>query len=258
MTSPGFLLVHGAFCGGWVFDRFADALQGAGREARAPDLPGHGQAQADDAVLGLSMRDYAEAVADAATTFDEPPVLVGHSLGGLVALMAATAAPVGGVVLLAPSAPWGIAGSTMEEAISAVSLYALGPFWAQTVAPEYGSFRRFAVDRLSRPARHATFERLRPESGRALFETLNWWLDPMMTTAVRTDRIGGPVLAIAGGRDVIHPPVTVRETARRIGARFELMDHMSHWLVGEPGWRDVAARCLSFADELSAVPVAAE
>ena len=60
---------------------------------------------------------------------------------------------------------------------------------------------------------------MRPESGRALFETLNWWLDPFMTTMVRPETIAAPILAMAGGRDVIHPPATVRETARRLGGQ---------------------------------------
>ncbi|HEX3406765.1 MAG TPA: alpha/beta hydrolase, partial [Caulobacteraceae bacterium] len=212
---------------------------------------------APEAALGLSMSDYADAVAAAATALSAPPVLVGHSLGGLVALMAATRAPVAGLVLLAPSPPWGVGGSTMEEAVSAVSLYALGPYWAQAVQPDYASFRRFAVDRLPSAARHALHDRMRPESGRALFETLNWWLDPFMTTLVDPARIDAPVLAIAGGRDVIHPPATVGESARRLGATFEVMEGMSHWLPGEPGWKRVAARCLAWI-EASETKLAAE
>jgi pimeloyl-ACP methyl ester carboxylesterase len=98
---------------------------------------------------------------------------------------------------------------------------------------------------------------MRPESGRALFETLNWWLDPLMTTLVDGARLGAPVLAIAGAKDVIHPPATVRETARRIGAAFEEMPLMSHWLPGEPGCDEVAARCLAWI-EAAARPLAAE
>src|SRR5437764_1105856 len=92
-----------------------------------------------------------------------------------------------------------------------------------------------------------TFERFRTpfealvarmvvESGRALRETLNWWLDPFMTTSVGPGPLGVPALAIAGQRDVGHPPGTVEQTARRIGATLEVMPGMSHWLPGELGW----------------------
>lgn len=258
MNAIPIVMVHGAFCGGWVFDDFARPFADAGHAVLTPDLPGHGAHEPRDAVLGRSMGDYAGAVAALARQQDEPPLLIGHSLGGLVSLMAAARAPVAGVILLAPSAPWGVGGSTMEEAISAVSLYALGPYWALAIEPDYPSFRRFTVDRLERAERRALYARMRPESGRALFETLNWWLDPFMTTLVRAERIGAPILALAGDRDVIHPPRTVRETMRRVGGEARVLDGMSHWLPGEPGWRDVADTCLGWISDLQGLRAAAE
>lgn len=255
--QPPILMVHGAFCGGWVFERFAKPFVKAGHEVTAPDLPGHAPGAEREAVAGRSMSDYARAVAGAAQATSAPPILIGHSLGGLVALMAASLTRTAGVVLLAPSAPWGVSGSTMEEAVSAVSLYALGPFWAQAVEPDYPTFRRFCVDRLGRAARQAMFRRMRPESGRALFETLNWWLDPFMTTMVHRERIAAPILALAGERDVIHPPATVRETARRLGAQWEVLPQMSHWLPAEPGWEDVARICLDWLADSAEADLAA-
>jgi pimeloyl-ACP methyl ester carboxylesterase len=250
-------MIHGGFCGGWTFDDFAGPFRAAGHAVHAPDLPGHEAQAPRDAALGQSMADYAKAVSAQAAALPTPPILLGHSMGGLVSLMAAARTPVAGVILLAPSAPWGVGGSSMEEAVSAVSLYTLGPYWAQAIEPDYLSFSRYGVDRLERAERHAIFDRMRPESGRALFETLNWWLDPFMTTMVDGDKIAGPILAISGERDVIHPPITVRETAKRVGAQLHVMPKMSHWLLGEPGWRDVADLCLAWLADAKA-PLAAE
>jgi pimeloyl-ACP methyl ester carboxylesterase len=257
MKSTPVLLVHGAFCGGWVWDAFAARLRDAGCVVAAPDLPGHASDDPPGSVAGRSISDYARAIAAVAEKMPSPPVLIGHSLGGLVALLAAARTRTAGVALLAPSPPWGVSGSTMEEAVSSVSLYAFGPYWAQAISPDYPTFRRYAVDRLPRHARHALRDRLVPESGRALFETLNWWLDPFMTTMAQPDRIAAPILAIAGERDVVHPPATVRETARRVGARFESMPDMSHWLPAEPGSDRVADLCLDWMRE-TALPMAAE
>ncbi len=239
-------MVHGAFCGGWAFDAFAAPFAEAGHAVRAPDLPGHGPGDAREATAGVSISAYARAIAAEAQAMAAPPILIGHSMGGLVSLLAAARTPTAGVILLAPSAPWGVGGSTMEEAVSAVSLFALGPYWLQAVEPDYPTMRRYGVDRMERAERRAIFERMRPESGRALFETLNWWLDPFMTTMVHPERIRAPILAIAGGHDVVHPPATVRETARRVGARVEVLPEMSHWLPGEPGWQTVAGLCLDW------------
>ncbi|HLY78409.1 MAG TPA: alpha/beta hydrolase [Caulobacteraceae bacterium] len=258
MTAFPILMVHGGFSGGWSFDAFAAPFGDAGHKVIAPDLPGHAPDAPREATLGLSMTDYAEAVVRHAAALAAPPILIGHSMGGLVSLLAAAKTPVAGVILLAPSAPWGVGGSSMEEAVSAVSLYALGAYWAQAIEPDYPSFRRYGVDRLEQAEQRAIFERMRPESGRALFETLNWWLDPFMTTMVRPEAIAAPILAIAGGRDAIHPPPTVRETARRVGAQLQVMPQMSHWLIGEPGWRDVADLCVGWIADVSATAAAAQ
>ncbi|MDB5471246.1 MAG: alpha/beta hydrolase fold protein [Caulobacter sp.] len=237
-------MVHGAFCGGWIWDDFRGAFEAAGHTVLTPDLPGH-TAGTDPA--GKSMSDYADHIAAVCASCETPPVLIGHSMGGLVAQLVAAKARLSALVLLAPSAPWGVYGSTMEEGASAVSLYALGPFWLQAIAPDKTLAHSYSLDRMDKPARDAAFARMVPESGRALWETLNWWLDPFMTTQVSA-KPGLPVLAMAGGKDVIHPAVTVRQTAQRMGGEAVVFEDMSHWLPGEPGWEAVAARCLNWLD----------
>ncbi len=241
-------MVHGAFCAGWAFDAFRRPFEAAGHTVIAPDLPGHESQPGRSTVTGQSMSDYAKAIGRLIDDQPAPPILIGHSLGGLVAQMAAARSRVAGLILLAPSSPWGVTGSTAEEAISAVSLYALGPYWALPVDPDYGSARRYLFDRLPREERRALFARLVPESGRALWETLNWWLDPFATTQVSAHAIRAPVMAVAGGLDAIHPTATVRAIAKRLGGETVVLPQMSHWLVGEPGWQEVAQACLTWIE----------
>jgi pimeloyl-ACP methyl ester carboxylesterase len=250
MTLPTIIMVHGAFCGGWTFEAFRKPFEAAGYRVLTPHLRGHDPGADRNATAGLSIADYADQIAALIKSQPTPPILLGHSLGGLVAQLAAARAPVAALILLAPSPPWSVQGGSLEEAISAVSLYALGPFWMQAIDPDYASARLYSLNRLDKPERKAMFARMSPESGRALWETLNWWLDPFMTTSVAPERIKAPVLAFAGEADLIHPPATVRQTASRLNGETRVMPQMSHWLPGEPGWEAVAEGCLTWLGAL--------
>ena len=83
MPTP-VVMVHGAFCGGWVFERFRKPFERAGHVVLTPDLPGH-EARAQQSVANLTMIDYARSVVEVCKACETPPVLVGHSMGGLVA-----------------------------------------------------------------------------------------------------------------------------------------------------------------------------
>lgn len=240
--SPVVIMAHGAFCGGWVFEDFRKPFEAAGLRVLAPDLPGHG---AGESPGGLSIRDYARFLADLCAAQDQPPLLIGHSMGGLAAQMAAEKAEVAGLILLAPSSPWGEPVQTMEEGVSALGLLAMGAYWLGSVHPDRGLTASYSLDRVPAADQARLCRAMTAESGRALFEVLNWWLDPAMTTQVGNLK-GTASLTLVGDRDRINPAVTVERTARRLGGDYRRLEGMSHWLPGEPGWEDVAQACLDW------------
>jgi pimeloyl-ACP methyl ester carboxylesterase len=248
LNKPALVFVHGAFCGGWAFERFVAPFEAAGYVCKTPDLPGHARRASRASVAACGMADYAAALSQLAAAFDRPPVLIGHSLGGLAAMMAAARTPLAGLGLLAPCAPWGVAGASFGEAISATVIAAMGPFPTQAVDPDFHVAAEYSLNRLPPAEQRAVFERMKPESGRALWETLTWWLDPFLTTQV--GRVGCPAWAGVGGRDVVNPVATVRQTADKLRAELKVYDAMSHWLIGEPGWQGVAADLLEWVEGL--------
>jgi pimeloyl-ACP methyl ester carboxylesterase len=242
---PIAVMVHGAFCAGWAFEAFREPFEARGWTVLAPDLPGH---EPGGAVGGLSMSDYARAVAKLCEGLPERPVLVGHSMGGLVCQLAARQVQPRALALLAPSAPWGVPGSSVEEAITAFGVQMVDPFFSGSVPADRHLMRHHSLDRVAKARRDAILDRLRPESSRAVREVLNWWLDPFMTTSVGPGPLPCRSLALAGDRDVVHPAATIRQTAERIGGRFQALPGMSHWLIGEEGWEEVAAIVLDWLE----------
>ena len=246
MSAP-ILMIHGAFCGGWCFDGFRDAFEAEGRLVAAPDLPGHAADDRPSSVVGLSLSDYARAVVRAIDACPEPPVLLGHSMGGLVVQLAAAKRTVAGLILLAPSPAWGQPVTSVFDLSAGLALAAMrGPYWMQAVEPDYPIVRSATLNRLDETAARAAFARMKAESGRALFEILNWWLDPTLAAAVAPGAARVPALVIAGGADQVHSPATVAPPAARLGVEPLVVPGLSHWTMGEPGSEIVAARSLEW------------
>lgn len=243
------VFIHGAFCGGWAFDSFRKPFEEAGFETHAPNLPHHERGGDLECLAQSGIKDFAEAIVDYARHLGAPPILVGHSMGGLVAQIAATRLETAGLVLIGSSPPWGVTPTTLDEAANAFGVAMLGDYWRRPIAPDYPIARRTTLNRLPRDEARRAFAKFVPESGRAMAETVHWWLDHAMSSAAPVFRIAAPVLAMAGGQDRVNPTTTLRRLVNRFPsgqAELHEFDAMSHWLIGEPEWRLVADATLDW------------
>ena len=238
-----------------------EPFEAAGFETHAPNLPHHERGADLEQLALTSLKDYADSLISYAQSLRAPPVLIGHSLGGLVAQLAAMHTQSAALVLLAPSSPWGVMPTTLDEHGNSFGLSLLGDYWRRPIPPDYQIARRTTLDRLSREEARRVFSRFLPESGRVVFETVQWWLDHSMASAAPPHRIDCPVLAIAGGKDYVNPASTVRQIANRFAsdqADFYEFKSMSHWLVGEPEWPEVARLCLEWISRRGLAELASE
>tara|TARA_R110002110_G_scaffold2756_1_gene13326 strand:+ start:73252 stop:73968 length:717 start_codon:yes stop_codon:yes gene_type:complete len=76
-----YVLVHGAYHGGWCYEKVTPLLEAAGHTAIAVDLPGHGNNVVP--IGDVSLDAYVDHVCDVVSAQTEPVILVGHSLGGM-------------------------------------------------------------------------------------------------------------------------------------------------------------------------------
>ena len=246
--KPPVVMIHGAFCGPWSLDGLKERFEAAGYAVRAPALRFHNGARPPAALGTTGLADYAADLEDEIKALGEAPVLVGHSMGGLIAQMLASRLPVAALILLAPSAPWGVTPTTLFEIGAAQALHLHPGYWNMVLEPNRDVALAHSLDKLPRHMRDDVFGRFVPESGRATFEIMNWGLDMNRASEVEADRVIAPLLFLTGSEDRINPPSTVARIAAlyRDRATHDVLDGMGHWLIGEPGWERLADRSLEW------------
>ena len=252
--SETVVMIHGAFAGAWCFDNFADVFRTRGWTCHAPDLRFHGlgpNLDPDPHLAMTSIRDYTEDMATFVGGLDESPILIGHSMGGLVAQQLAAKGLARGLVLLTPGAPWGILPSTSDEMAVAIGLMGAGPFWTKSLQPVFEVAAENSLNKLDSKSQRQVFDKFGPESGRALFELFFWMFDVRCAAAVDTTKVKCPVLVISGSDDKLISAATGRRVGQLYGSNgtfHEARGH-GHFLLLERGWEGIAERCADWISQ---------
>jgi pimeloyl-ACP methyl ester carboxylesterase len=239
------VLLHGANEGAWCFGLFRKVLECLGWTCHTPDLIGHGTkvTGGDKTLVGVGMTDYRAGLEVFLKTVPSKPVLLGHSMGAILAQQLAAAGLARALVLLAPAPRPGILPQTDAEKKLGQDLMALGPFWKTVINADFGLARIYTLNRVPEAKQRAVFDKFGPESGLAFFQMFFWMFDRSKATAVDTDAVKCPVLCVAGADDALISPATARATAEAYPRAdfWELSGH-GHMLVLEPGAEEIAGR----------------
>jgi pimeloyl-ACP methyl ester carboxylesterase len=245
---PPIVLVHGAFSRASHCDALAASLKTAGFECLAPSLPGHDPS--DPALLSrLSLDDYLAALHRVRSGLAAAPIVIGHSMGGLLAQHLAASGPCAALICLA-SAPPGMLPARLR------ALPYLAPLFPRILAgrairPSAATFRYLALHDLPQGEQDDLVRTLGAESGRAYRSMI------MGTSRVRASNVRCPVLCVSGGADRIISRCVARSVAMHYGADHHVLRDRGHWLLARAGLESVARLMLEWlrGRELLSVPV---
>lgn len=198
------VLVHGAGGGGWEWRIWAETLRIGGFDVLAPDLQ---PARGDLAATRLA--DYRAQVVDWCRTAASPFVLIGASLGGLLALAAAGPTAPAALILVNAMPPSGIEPRPDFRRRPSVVPWSMSPL-ANTHA---------ALPDADAATVRWTHRRWRDESGRVLNEA---------AAGITVEAPECPILVMASGDDDDIPPVSSRSLADAFSADFVELPGCSH------------------------------
>ncbi|HYI21093.1 MAG TPA: alpha/beta hydrolase [Candidatus Limnocylindrales bacterium] len=97
-------MLHGELAGSWMWQRYLGYFAPRGWEGHALNLRGHYWSETAD-FAELDFDTYTEDAVAGADLMPRPPIVLGHGLGGLLALRVATERPISALILLSPALP---------------------------------------------------------------------------------------------------------------------------------------------------------
>jgi non-heme chloroperoxidase len=262
MATP-VVFIHGLWLHATSWQPWIDLFREAGYDPIAPEWPGGLPSVAEcranpDAVAGFGITAVADHYAQIIAGLDQPPVVIGHSFGGLLAQnllgrgvaaagIALDAAPIKGVLPL-PFSSLKVASIALRNPTNrtkAVSLtkdqfrYGFGN--ALSIEESAELFEKWAIPSPGKPLFEAAFANFAPNS-------------PAKINVANATR--GPLLLTLGGHDHTVAPPIPRATLKlyaKSSAITELKEFpdRGHSLTIDHGWEEVAQSSLDWLKQHS-------
>jgi pimeloyl-ACP methyl ester carboxylesterase len=259
MASNNIVLVHGLWMTPLSFENWAHHYGERGVRVLAPGWPGmEGDIRAlrrcPESFATLGFRRIVDHYERLVLGLDEPPVLIGHGIGGLVvqALLDRGLGTCGVAVASAPiRGIWTLPYTKMRVVTPQLITSQLR---RRCITLTLAQFHQGFMNTVSRAEADRAYERhVVPGARRVLLQTGLANLNPFAETAINVRRNArAPLLMIAGSQDVLAPPALVRANVRAYRDSIATTEYReftgrTHFMMAQGGWQEVADYALDWA-----------
>ena len=253
------VLIHGLWMTPRCWDPFAQYLQRTGYKVHRPAWPClHGDPEnmrkSPEALAGLGVLEIADHYEKFVRSLPEPPILIGHSFGGLIVeILLDRGLGVAGVAIDA-TAPKGVYRLPFAQ-LRAASPVLSNPFnYRRTVMLTLDQFRYAFANTMSEAAARQAYDRdAIPGPGRPLFQAA--FANFLPNAATKVDYLNGkraPLLLIGGAEDHTVPASVCRSAFRKYRSARAVTEYKEfpgrcHLLITQDGWEEVADYAITWA-----------
>ena len=246
------VFIHGMWGTPDVWRNWRAFLERRGWQTTAPALRHHEAPPLEPppALGTTSLLDYVADLEGQLRALPAKPVVIGHSMGGLIALMLCARGLARAGVLLTPAPPASVIAIRPSNLMAFARIQMSWAWWRKphrATLAEALSHTFNTADPREGADRHAGFVH---DSGRALFEMALPWLDGRKATTIDPRLVTVPLLFVAAEKDKLVPPGVVRRAAQCFPHVSEYIEYpnQGHWVVGQPGWERIADDAATWLD----------
>ena len=238
-AKPPILFLHGVFGRPSLLEPWTRYFRGAGFECHAPALPGRDPTN-DDVLRRTGIEDCFNVALDAYDRLTGPPIVIGHSMGGLLTQKIAAARTPRAVVLLASIPP----GVLWPQPPALPHLFPVLPavLAGKPFFPSAGTMRNVPLNTLPADEQDELIPRLVRDSGR-VFREMSLGA---ASTRVNVSDLTCPVLCVSAGADRNVAQWISRRIAKRYNAEHQVHPGKPHWIIAESALDEVAPPVLGW------------
>ncbi|MGQ5521918.1 alpha/beta hydrolase [Chitinimonas sp. PSY-7] len=238
---PPILFIHGAYAGAWCWQpHFLPYFSDLGYPCFALSLRGHGDSEGRSGLANYRIDEYSNDVERVVRYIEvetgRTPVLIGHSMGGYLAMAYSRKQALPGLALLAPVPPEGLLGSVIHLFWRHPQLlWELNALQNLGLPPRLDKLREllFSAELSDDALRRYVFQFQR-ESDRAL-------IDMNMPQFDQRPPCGSPAVLVLGSKqDLLMPPHLVHSAAKALGVHAQMFTGVGHVMMLDAAWRKVA------------------
>ncbi|MFF1878820.1 alpha/beta hydrolase [Leifsonia sp. NPDC058230] len=266
MANQPVLFIHGLWLHATSWDPWFDFFRNEGFDPVAPPWPGERdtveetRAHPED-VADKSIDDVTGHFAKIIEGFDVPPVIIGHSFGGLIAEKLLGQGFGNAGVAIDPAQIKGVLPLPLAQLRAALPALLNPTNISKPIALTEKEFKFGFANELSDDEAHELYEKYSiPSTVRPLFQAAAANFNMHSQAAVNTkNETRGPLLLVSGTADHTVPDVTTDATLKQYRdstAVTELIKFhgRGHSLTIDHGWRDVATEVLVWLRQQSVEP----
>ena len=261
-NRPPLLFVHGAWLSSSSWDTFAGYFRSRGYPVSAPEWPRkQGDVEAlregSEEIEGLGLNEIADHYEEQIRALDEPPVLIGHSFGGLIVELLLDRGLARAAIAMSPAPPKGILVLPFSSLKVASSALAHPSRWHGVVPLTLEEFTYGFVQTFSPEDAEAAYEKYYvPETGQIFYEAgfANFHLHPPTEVHFSSDD-RAPLLIVGAGNDHTVPASLARKQYEKYGKSNVQTDYVEfagrpHLMMAAEGWEEIAAKIDSWIESV--------